>query len=78
METPVQKIITLAEEGVDLQEGETRKVFRTVRTILLQDRCKEDNQEKCDDRNGELGRETRGKEGGDCSMQAYAIGHDKE
>ena len=77
METPVQKVVPLAEEGVYLEKREARRIFGFVRNILLQGRSKEDNQEKRDSSDSKLGGEPRGEKGSGRRVQAYAIGHDK-
>lgn len=78
METPVQKVVTLAEEAVDLKKREARRIFGFVCSNLLQGRSKEENQEKRDSSDSKLGGEPRGEKGSGCRVQAYAIGHDKD
>ena len=78
MESPVEEIVTLAEEGIDVEQGEARGVFGFVCTVLLQGRSEEDNQEKCDNGDSKLGCEPRGEKSSGCRVQAYGIGHDKD
>ena len=77
MEAPVEQIVTLAEEGIDMRQRETGQMVRFA-GIPFKGRSNDGDEDESNNSDIKLGCKPCGEKGSSRRVQSYAVWHDRE